>query len=182
MRLIQKMPNQPYPTSGSLNQGAQFAKMTTSYHGGKRKTMRGGSTFTPYANYPTSMNSALPNDLRELARIAPLDAKFTELPEIEKAAGVIMRGGKRSKSKSKKTKSKSKKTKTRKSSTRKSKRGGAQASVNAPTMLLSTPEEETAARLNPQWYTENTVVPNFRGPLPVPGSVKGGKRKTVRRY
>ena len=170
------MPNQPYPTTGSLNQGTQFAKMTTSYHGGKRKTMRGGSNFTPYANYPTSMNSALPNDLRELARIAPLDAKFTELPEIEKAAGVIMRGGKRSKSKAK-SKSKSKKT-----TTRKAKRGGAQASVNAPSMLLTTPEEETAARLNPQWYTENTVVPNFRGPLPVPGSVKGGKRKTVRRY
>jgi hypothetical protein len=41
--------------------------------------------------------------------------------------------------------------------------------LDAPSMLLSGPEEEAAARLNPQWYTENTVIPNFRGPLPVPG-------------
>jgi hypothetical protein len=164
------MPNQPYPTTSSLNQGTQFAKMTTSYHGGAKKTKRSknrkmhngrkmkGGSFTPYAEYPTAMDSALPQDLREMARISPLDASFTELPAIEKAAGVVMKGGYKNKTK---------------------KRGGSvQASINAPTMLLTTPQEEEAARLNPQWYTENTVIPNFRGPLPTP--VKGGKRKSKR--
>lgn len=165
------MPNQAYSTSSSLNQGDQFAKLTSSFHGGARKTrrsknkrMRGGSHFTPYANYPNSMDSVLPHDLRELARIAPLDASFTELP-------AVMKGGYRHKS-------------------RKGKKGGAYATVDAPSMILSSPAEETAARLNPQWYTENTVIPDFRGPLPVPGSTvpapnpppvapaKGGARKS----
>ena len=30
-------------------------------------------------------------------------------------------------------------------------------------MILS-PAEEPKAFLNPQWYTENTVVPSFKGP------------------
>lgn len=170
------MPNQAYPTTSSLNQGGQFAKLTSSFHGGARKTkrsknkrmykrMQGGSHFTPYADYPNSMDSALPQDLRELARLTPLDASFTELPAVS-----AMKGGSRRKS-------------------RKGKKGGAYATVDAPSMILSTPAEETAARLNPQWYTENTVIPDFRGPLPVPGSTvpaptppplapaKGGARK-----
>lgn len=179
------MPNQPYPTTSSLNQGGQFAKMTSTFHGGAkskksrrgRRAMRGGSSFTPYAEYPTSMDYGLPADLRDLARIAPLDAKFVELPAIERAAGVPMAGGSRRK-------------------TRRGSRGGAYANIDSPSMLLSSPAEEAAARLNPQWYTENTVIPDFRGPLPVPGATvpapspppaapappaKGGARKS-RKY
>lgn len=167
--------------ASSLNQGLNFQRITASYHGGKRKNrsknkmtkkhggskrstrrkgMRGGGMFTPYADYPTALDQILPNDIRELARIAPLDAKFAELPGIERAAGVPMSGGRRK--------------------TRRGLRGG-KSPINAPSMLLSTSTEEAAARLNPQWYTENTIIPNFRGPLPVPGQTpsvpaKGGKR------
>jgi hypothetical protein len=64
----------------------------------------------------------------------------------------------------------SKRSKNNKSGKRSTRRHrGGQSPLAAPTMLLSGPEEEAAARLNPQWYTENTVIPNFRGPLPVPG-------------
>ena len=174
----------------SLNQGQNFQKITASYHGGKRKTkskskmtkrrgssrtktrrtrrnrMRGGSSsfFTPYSDYPTSLNQMLPTEIRDLARVAPLDAKFAELPAIERAAGVHMSGGRR------------RGTKRR--------RGGA-SPLNAPSMLLANPEEESAARLNPQWYTENTVIPNFRGPVPISGTptvapVKGGRRNRRR--
>jgi hypothetical protein len=40
---------------------------------------------------------------------------------------------------------------------------GGVAPVNAPGMIL-TKAEEPAAFLNPQWYTENQVVPSFKGP------------------
>jgi len=168
--------------TSSLNQGQNFQKLTAAYHGGSRKNrasnkkmakkmgkktgtkrMRGGgSFFTPYADYPTSMDTMLPSDIRALARLAPLDAKFAELPAIERAAGVPMSGGYR----------------TRRN--RRKMRGG-QSPIDAPSMLL-TSAEEMDARLNPQWYTENTVIPNFRGPLPIPGPTapvpaKGGMRR-----
>ena len=172
-------------TASSLNQGAQFQQMTAKYHGGQRKKtnkknkmrktrkMTGGGFFTPYSDYPTALSQALPNDIRELARIAPLDAKFAELPAIERAAGVPQSGGRRR---------------------RTVRRRGGSSPVNAPSMLLSTPEQEAAARLNPQWYTENTVITNFRGPIPVPGGTvpaplppaqpappaKGGRRRRRR--
>lgn len=172
--------NPLYPTTGSLDQGAQFAKMTTSFHGGAKKVknakkqsksnkngrknrkmvrgtrrMRGGALFTPYADYPTSFTATLPTELHDSARVASLDAKFTELPDVMKAHGVqLQAGGGRRRSHSRR-------------GTRKH-RGG-QADIGAPTTLLSTPAEEAAARLNPQWYNENTVVPEFRGWVPVPG-------------
>ena len=154
-------------TASSLNQGVQFQQITAKYHGGRKNTrrsrMRGGSMFTPYSDYPSAMDQTLPTEIRELARIAPLDAKFAELPAIERAAGVPQTGGRKS----------------RKNRKNRRQRGG-ESPINAPTMLLSSPAEEAAARLNPQWYDENTVVPAFRGPLPVPGSQQpttGGKRK-----
>lgn len=39
----------------------------------------------------------------------------------------------------------------------------APAEVGAPSMILSAAEEPKAF-LNPQWYTENQVVPSFKGP------------------
>lgn len=164
--------------TSSLNQGMQFAKLTSTYHGGSRKMRRnsrtsrkmrktrrsskrqsGGSFLTPYSEYSTAFDSFLPKDLSEAARVSSLDAKFAELPAVERAAGVPMAGGSR---------------RTRRH------RGGV-APVDAPSMILQTPAEETAARLNPQWYTENTVNPNFRGELPVPGGpAKGGRRQSSR--
>lgn len=156
-------------STSSLNQGTQFQQLTAKFHGGQRKKyrkskmvrtrkMRGGGLFTPYSDYPTAFDQSLPTDIRGLARVADLDTKFTELPAIQRAAGVPQSGGRR---------------------TRRIRRcKGGSSPINAPTMLLSTPEQESAARLNPQWYTENTIIPNFRGPLPVPGpvSAKGGRR------
>lgn len=155
--------------TSSLSQGMQFAKLTSAFHGGSRKLRRnnrkhkmvrtrrqrqkgGGSFFSPYSEYSTAFDVGLPKDLLEASRIAPLDAKFAELPAIERAAGVPMSGGGRRRNR----------RKTRKH------RGGVSA-LDAPSMLLSGPEEEAAARLNPQWYTENTVIPNFRAPIPIPG-------------
>jgi len=123
--------------------------------------MRGGAFFTPYADYPTSMNQMLPNELVANARLADLNAKFAELPSVTGVSPVSvasasnglmpMAGGSRR---------------------RRNRRGlrGGQAPVNAPSMLISGASEETAARLNPQWYTENTVIPGFRGPA------HGGRR------
>jgi hypothetical protein len=150
--------------------------------------MRGGALFTPYADYPTSMGQLLPNELVADARLADLNAKFAELPAVEQAAGVsatlvpttgiyvpppsstgvpmvstpsglmpMAGGGRRHR--------------------RRTMRGG-QAAINAPSMILTTPAEEAAARLNPQWYTENTVIPEFRGPLPVPGGGRSSSRSS----
>ena len=168
-------------SSSSLNQGTQFQQLTAKFHGGQRKKsrnskmvktrkMRGGALFTPYSDYPTAFDQSLPTDIRGLARVADLDTKFTELPAIQRAAGVPQSGGRRTR--------KGRKSGGRRRMTR---RKGGSSSIDNPTMLLSTPEQEAAARLNPQWYTENTIIPNFRGPLPVPGTptpvqAKGGRR------
>ena len=164
--------NPTYPTTSSIDQGAQFAKLTAAFHGGSRKRsggarkslrrnkkmvrsrrstrrMRGGSYFASYADYPTSFSTMLPTEIRDLARVAPLDAKFAELPAVERAAGVMAGGGRR---------------RTRRH------RGGA-APIGASPVILTTPEELAAARLNPQFYTENTVIPNFRGDIPYNGGV-----------
>ncbi len=203
-------------STSSLNQGMQYAKMTSSYHGGRRKKSRsgrkmsnskrggslkksrrgrkmskrggslkksrrgrnskrtqrgGGSFFTPFSEYPTAFDSGLPKDLLESARISSLDAKFAELPAVQRAAGVPTQSGGNRKRKNRRTH-----------------RGG-QSPIDAPSMLLSSPDEEAAARLNPQWYTENTVIPNFRGPVPVPGDATpapspkmGGRRRKSRKY
>jgi hypothetical protein len=164
-----------YPMNGFLAQGEQFAEMTKTLHGGSRKIMRknkkmgsrrnnrsnrknrmsGGSYFTPYADYQTEFTGLLPTDLRTLSGVAALDSAFTELPAIERAAGVPMAGGSR---------------KNRRNNRRASRRmRGGSAPVTAPSMLIQNATEEMDARLNPQWYTENTVIPNFRGPLPIPG-------------
>jgi len=187
--------NASLSSTSSLNQGIQFAKMTASYHGGKRKISRrnrkmvnrrrtrsqrgGGSFFTPYSEYSTAFDSGLPKDLLEPARISSLDAKFAELPAVQRAAGVPTQSGGRRNRKNRRTH-----------------RGG-QSPIDAPSMLLSSPEEESAARLNPQWYTENTVIPNFRGPVPIPGGTTpapppplapspppktGGRRRKTRKY
>ena len=176
-----------YPTTGALDQGQQFAEMTRALHGGSRKFVRknkkmvrrhnnktkrrsnkmsGGSFFTPYASYPNEFNETLPTGIRELARVAPLDAAFTELPAVERAAGVPMNGGGR------KTRKGGRSSRSRSSRSRSSRRRvGGSAPIDEPSMLLRNPTEEMDARLNPQWYTENTVIPNFRGPVPIPGII-----------
>lgn len=232
------MSNSIKPVTSSLNQGAQFADMTKTMHGGSRKKLRknkkmgstqsrsrsnrknnkskkvkrqsgGGSFFTPYADYSTEFDQQLPADMRALSGVGPLDAKFVELPAIERAAGVMTGGGSKSANKKKRRspvkRSSKKRTpspkrakgqRRRSGSNRKSgKQQGGSAPVDEPSMLLRTSAEEMDARLNPQWYTENTVIPNFRGPVPIPGGTVsaplypstvpvpkvGGKRSDSRR-
>ena len=157
------------------------------------RAQRGGSYFASYADYPTSFSTMLPTEIRDIARLGPLDAKFAELPAVERAAGV-MAGGSRRKSRSKSRRS----TRRRggcgspvnasytllsaanaaaagvlptSGGRRRRFRGGFMAPVEASPVILTTPEELAAARLNPQWYTENTVIPNFRGDVPYNGGV-----------
>jgi hypothetical protein len=129
--------------SSSLTQGKEFDRITAPLHGGKRsrraRKMRGGATNV--AAYPSQFSEMLPQDMHASARIGALDTSFADLPQFVGKYG-NQTGGRRSR--------------------RRSHRGG-MAPITMPSMLL-TAAEEPAAMLNPQWYTENMVVPSFQGP------------------
>ena len=143
----------------SLTQGQTFDRITAPLHGGKRngrksrkntrkntrrnrnRKMRGG--FDAQAAYPSQFSEMLPESMHASARIGALDTSFAELPQFAGKYGNQMGGARRRK-------------------TNRRLRGG-MAPITMPSMLL-TPEEEPAAMLNPQWYTENLVVPSFQGP------------------
>lgn len=154
-----------FSANSSLRQGQQFADMTKAYHGGRRHRrasrrhrsrrhrMRGGA----HAAFPGEFSQVLPQDMHAAADISSLDKAFAQLPQFAGKYG--MTGGSRGHS--------------RRRSTRRQ-RGGV-APVDAPGMILS-PGEEGQAFLNPQWYNENLVNPNFRGPV----VQKAGKRSSRR--
>jgi hypothetical protein len=98
--------------------------------------MRGGGDM---AAYPSQFSEMLPADMHSSARIGALDTSFAELPQFIGKYG-NQTGGRRSR-----------------------KHRGGMAPLSMPSMLL-TAAEEPAAMLNPQWYTENLVVPSFQGP------------------
>jgi hypothetical protein len=147
-----------FSANSSLRQGQQFADLTKAYHGGKNsqsrrnnrrssrrnRRMHGGS----HATFPGEFSQVLPQDMHAAADISSLDKAFSQLPQFAGKYG--MTGGRRSR--------------------RHRQRGGV-APVDAPGMILS-PGEEGQAFLNPQWYNENLVNPNFRGPV----VQKAGKR------
>ena len=144
--------------SNSLSQGQKFQNVTKNYHGGKKRTirrMRGGAVA-----YPSQFSEMLPTDLHAGARVTSIDNAFAQLPSFAGKYG--MQGGRRSK-----------KYRSRKM------RGG-MAPVNAPTWFL-TPQEEGQAFLNPQFYTENLVVPSFKGPDNAYVQ-KAGRRSAKRRH
>jgi hypothetical protein len=130
----------------SLSQGQTFARLTQNFHGGRRtrrnrnRKQRGGS-----ADFPGSFDETLPASLHKAAYIESQDAAFAALPGFVGQYGT-MTGGRR-------------KNRNRRF------QGGAlyPADVSAPSMLLSASEEQ-AAHLNPQWYTENQVVPSYVAP------------------
>ena len=132
----------------SLTQGQTFDRITAPLHGGRRsRKMRGG--YDANAAYPSQFSEMLPQDMHNSARTTILDQSFAELPQFIGKYG-NQTGGKRSRKH------------------RGGKRGGRKhrggmAPLSMPSMLL-TPAEEPAAMLNPQWYTENMVVPSFQGP------------------
>lgn len=143
----------------SLRQGEQFAAMTRAYHGGRSRRrahrMRGGS----YATFPGEFSQTLPQDMHAAADITTLDKAFAQLPEFVGKYG--MTGGRR---------------KSRRNRRNMRRQRGGVAPIDAPGMILS-PAEEGQAFLNPQWYNENLVNPNFRGPV----VQKAGKHSRRRR-
>jgi hypothetical protein len=120
--------------------------------------MRGGS-MPELAPYPGGFDSTLPADMHGAADIASLDKAFAELPAFQMGA---QSGGRRSRSR---------------------RVGGgltlAPAPVDQPSMLVG-PQDEVKAYLNPQWYTENVVNPNFHGPENAMMQ-KGGKSRKANR-
>jgi len=133
----------------SLIQGQEFDRITAPLHGGRRSRrqakrgrrsyrMRGGGG--DMASYPSQFSEMLPQDMHSSARIGALDTSFAELPQFIGKYG-NQTGGRRSR-----------------------KHRGGMAPLSMPSMLL-TAAEEPAAMLNPQWYTENLVVPSFQGPV-----------------
>jgi hypothetical protein len=95
------------------------------------------------ADYPGGFSETLPQNMHQLAWVNGQDAAFAQLPQFVGKYG--MSGGSRRRNRRR--------------------HGGAlhPALVTAPSMIL-TKGEEPAAMLNPQWYTENQVVPSFQGP------------------
>ncbi len=152
---------QTLAATSSLTQGSTFADLTKNLHGGRRsrknnrknrkmsrkngrkntRKQRGGM-----AAYPGDFADNLPQDLHKSAWVDSQDAAFAALPQFVGKYG--MEGGGR-----------------RRRVTRRARHGGAlhPADISAPAMIL-TAAEEPAAFLNPQWYTENQVVPSFVGP------------------
>jgi len=127
--------------SSSLTQGKEFDRITAPLHGGRRRRsrkMRGGATNV--AAYPSQFSEMLPQDMHNSARIGALDTSFAQLPQFVGKYG-NQTGGRRSR-----------------------RHRGGMAPITMPSMLL-TAAEEPAAMLNPQWYTENLVVPSFQGPV-----------------
>jgi hypothetical protein len=146
----------------SLPQGRTFLEMNKTLHGGRRgrksrssrrkshrrrsstRKQRGGM-----ADYPSQFSELLPTSMHRAADIGELDSAFAQLPSfVGKYGGV---GGRR------------------KTRGRKGHRGGGfgytPGSPNAPNYMILSPAEEPKAFLNPQWYTENMVVPSFQGPV-----------------
>ena len=132
----------------SLTQGQTFAGGTKDFHGGRRtrRAMRGGA-----AAYPGGFSQELPPDLHKAAYVSGQDAAFADLPRFVGQYG--MSGGRR---------------RARRNS-RKARRGGGfgytPGDATAPNYMILTPAEESAAQLNPQWYTENLVVPSYQAPV-----------------
>jgi len=144
--------------SSSNSQGQKFQALTKNYHGGRRRTlrrMRGGAV-----DYPSQFSEVLPVDLHNGARITSLDSAFSQLPAFAGKYG--MQGGRGGRTRGcRHHHSRSRHTRRRRPN-RNTMRGG-MAPIQAPTWFL-TPKEEGQAFLNPQFYTENQVVPSFKGP------------------
>jgi hypothetical protein len=111
-----------------------------------RRAQRGGAV-----DYPSQFSVTLPSGMHAAADIGSLDTAFAQLPSfVGKYGGV---GGRR--------------TRGRKQSDRKQRGGGfgyTPGATNAQNYMILSPAEEPKAFLNPQWYTENQVVPSFQGP------------------
>ena len=162
----------------STNQGQMFDRMTAAFHGGKRHhnnrkskkasrkskkasrkhrraVQRGGA-----APYPGEFSQMLPADMHAAADVNKLDTAFAQLPAFVGKYGLAQAGGSRRHRKGSR--------KTTRRVHRKQQAGGfgyTPGSPTAPNYMILSPAEEPKAFLNPQWYTENQVVPTFQGPV-----------------
>lgn len=123
----------------SASRGHRVRRNTRKQHGGM-------------ADYPSQFSELLPSGMHAAADVGELDTAFAQLPSfVGKYGGV---GGRRSRG--------------RKTRGRRGHRGGGfgytPGPTNVPNYMILSPAEEPKAFLNPQWYTENTVVPTFKGP------------------
>jgi hypothetical protein len=157
----------------SLPQGRTFLEMSRNLHGGRRsrrasrkdrKSRRRSASRKDrvrrntrrqhggMADYPSQFSELLPSGMHAAADVGELDTAFAQLPSfVGKYGGV---GGRRHRG--------------RKTRGRRGHRGGGfgytPGPTNVPNYMILSPAEEPKAFLNPQWYTENTVVPTFKGP------------------
>ena len=141
----------------SLTQGRMFADMTRTLHGGRRRRgrrshtrrlqQRGGA-----ADFPSAFSSSalLPSNMHSAADIGALDTAFSQLPQFVGKYGGSGGSRKAHGRRGRKT------------------RGGGFGYTPGPAVasnyMILSPSEEPKAFLNPQWYTENQVVPSFQGP------------------
>jgi len=142
----------------------------------RRRTQRqrGGA-----APFPDAFDNRLPADLVAESRTAPLDKALADLPQFTGTYG-LQQGGRRASRKNRKASRKNSRKNSRKASRKNRKasrknrkasrkqRGGAfgESAMSVPesSKLLLSPEMEKFAHVNPQFYNENVVNPNFQAP------------------
>lgn len=134
----------------------------------KSLKQRGGA-----AAYPDSFEARLPADLVNQSGTAGLDKALEDLPQFTGTYGLQTGGRRKSRSnrknsrKNRKASRKSRKSRKNRKASR-TQRGGAfgdaAMSVDDSSKLLLTPEMERYAFVNPQFYNENVVNPNFQAP------------------
>jgi hypothetical protein len=169
------------PSALSLSQGSTFTNLFPAQRGGRmvsrghrkvhiarrknnRKSLkqRGGA-----AAYPDSFEGRLPADLVDLSRTGGLDKALADLPQFTGTYG-LQTGGRRKSRNNRKASRKNRKASRKNRKASRKQRGGAfgdaAMSVDESSKLLLSPEMERYAFVNPQFYNENVVNPNFQAP------------------
>ena len=139
----------------------------------KSLKQRGGA-----AAYPDSFEGRLPADLVDLSRTGGLDKALADLPQFTGTYGLQTGGRRKASRKNRKASRKSRKASRKSRKSRKASRknrkasrkqrggafGDAAMSVDESSKLLLSPEMERFTHVNPQFYNENVINPNFQAP------------------
>ena len=177
-------------------QGMNFQRMTSTFHRSRKQKQRGGAlTPAPYESLGEVLPSSMTGPMTTAASgilggsaTAPLDAALAGTRQAVQQFGGGYRSRKQQnrnrqqKNRSRKQQNRNRQQQNRnrnrsqKNRSRKQKqRGGAHVLGSAPAVPASgdysilSPQELKAAGLNPQFFDENLVNPNFGGALTVPG-------------
>ena len=175
------------PSALSLSQGDTFTRLFPAQRAGRRMVTRGRMPHIKHrknrknsrkslknrkqrggaATYPDSFDSRLPADLVGESRTGPLDKALADLPQFTGTYG-LQTGGRRNSRKNRKASRKNRKNSRKNRKASRKQRGGAYGdeamSVGDSSKLLLSPEMERFAFVNPQFYNENIVNPNFVAP------------------